>query len=332
VGEIAAIILAAGKSTRMKSERPKVLHEICGRPMLSYVLNACRMAGVDRLVVVVGHGKSLVKETFSSEHDITWVEQVEQHGTGHAVLCCRDALRGLTGTVVVIAGDMPLLRREALTELIEAREENGDALTLATTLLDDPTGYGRIIRDGDGKLDRIVEDRDCNESQKAIGEVNVSYYCFDAAAMFGALDRVKPDPVKGEYYLTETVRILKADGRGVSARVRVPSEDALGINSRIDLAMVARAMQDRLQRSLVEEGVTIVDPDNTWIEADVTVGCDTTIFPFTFIGAGATIGENGRIGPFVWVRPGEVVGDGVVLGPNLGATLGSKSREGVATR
>lgn len=332
MGEIAAIILAAGKSTRMKSERPKVLHEICGRPMLSYVLNACRMAGVDRLVVVVGHGKELVKDTFSAEHDITWVEQVEQHGTGHAVQCCRDALRGMTGTVIVIAGDMPLVRREALSELIDAREESGDALTLASTLLDDPTGYGRIVRDRDGKLERIVEDRDCNETQKAIHEVNVSYYCFDAAALFAALDRVKPDPVKGEYYLTETVRILKADGCGVSATVRVQPEDALGINSRIDLAMVARAMQDRLQRTLVDDGVTIIDPDNTWIEADVTVGCDTTIFPFTFIGAGATIGENGRIGPFAWVRPGEVVGDGVVLGPNLGENLGSKSLEGVGTR
>lgn len=321
MGEIAAIILAAGKSTRMKSETPKVLHEICGRPMLSYVLNACRMAGVDRLVVVVGHGKDKVKQAFSSEHDIIWIEQNEQHGTGHAVQCCKQALKGMVGTVMVIAGDMPLVRREALAELIELREESGDALTLATTVLDDPASYGRIVRDNAGNLDRIVEDRDCNDSQKAIREVNVSYYCFDAFALWGALDRVKSDPVKGEYYLTETVRILKGDGRGVSARVKVQPEDALGINSRIDLAMVARAMQDRLQRALVDDGVTIVDPDNTWIEADVTVGCDTTIFPFTFIGAGATIGENGRIGPFAWVRPGEVVGDGVVLGPKTGPAV-----------
>ncbi len=299
----------------MKSDCPKVLHEICGRPMLSYVLNACRLVGVDRLVVVVGHGKERVAERFSEEHDIVWVEQAEQRGTGHAVLCCKDALRGFDGSVLVIAGDMPLVRRDALAALVEAREESDEALTLATTHLDDATGYGRIVRDADGRLERIVEDRDCTPAQRDIHEVNVSYYCFDAKRMFEALDKVKPDPVKGECYLTETVRVLKADGHGVSAPLQVPPEDALGINSRIDLAMVGRAMQDRLQRSLADDGVTIVDPDNTWIEADVTVGSDTTIYPFSFIGAGATIGEGGRIGPFACVRPGEVLGDGAVVGP-----------------
>jgi len=307
----------------MNSELTKVLHEICGRPMLAFVLNACRLAGVDRLIVVVGHGKEKVMEQFSADHDVVWVEQTEQKGTGHAVLCCREALKGFSGTVLVIAGDMPLVRREALMELIEAREESGDALTLATTELDDPTGYGRIVRDASGKLQVIVEERGCTDEQRAIREVNVSYYCFDAARLLPALERVKPDPTKGEYFLTETVRVLRAEGNGVSATVKVPPEDALGINSRIDLCMVARAMQDRLQRALMEDGVTIVDPDNTWIDADVSIGQDTTVYPFTFIGAGASIGEGGRIGPFAWVRPGETIGDGAVIGPMSQTGAGS---------
>jgi bifunctional UDP-N-acetylglucosamine pyrophosphorylase/glucosamine-1-phosphate N-acetyltransferase len=243
------------------------------------------------------------------------VEQTEQRGTGHAVLCCREALKGFTGTVLVIAGDMPLVRREALEDLIEARELSGDALTMATTMLDEPTGYGRIVRDSAGRLDAIVEHRDCNEVQRVIHEVNVSYYCFDAERLFAALKKVEPEATKGEYYLTDTVRILRDGGHRVSATVKVAAEDALGINSRIDLAVVGRAMQDRLQRALVEEGVTIVDPDNTWIEADVSVGAETTIYPFTFIGAGATIGERSRIGPFACVRAGESLDDGAVVGP-----------------
>ncbi|MFH1109007.1 MAG: NTP transferase domain-containing protein [Planctomycetota bacterium] len=324
MSEVAAIVLAAGKSTRMKSDQPKVLHEICGRPMLAFVLNTCRLAGVDRLIAVVGHGKEQVIERFAAEHDVVWVEQTEQRGTGHAVLCCREALKGFTGTVLVIAGDMPLVRRETLVDLIEAREQSGDALTLATTMLDDPTGYGRIVRDSAGRLEAIVEHRDCTEAQRGIREVNVSYYCFDADRLFSALKKIEPEATKGEYYLTDTVGILKAGGHEVSALVRVAAEDALGINSRIDLAVVGRAMQDRLQKALVDEGVTIVDPDNTWIEADATVGAETTIYPFTFIGAGATIGERGRIGPFACVRAGETLQDGAVVGPTaMNGVVGS---------
>ena len=171
------------------------------------------------------------------------------------------------------------------------------------------------MRDSAGRLEAIVEHRDCTEAQRAIPEVNVSYYCFDAERLFAALKKIEPEATKGEYYLTDTVQILKAAGHGVSAVVRVAPEDALGINSRIDLAVVGRAMQDRLQKALVDEGVTIVDPDNTWIEADVSVGAETTIYPFTFIGAGATIGERGRIGPFACVRAGETLEDGAVVGP-----------------
>jgi len=313
--DTAAIVLAAGKSTRMKSELPKVLHEICGRPMLSYVTTACRLAGVDRLIVVVGHGKELVRQEFSEVEGLAWVEQREQKGTGHAVQCCRGALSGFTGSIMVIAGDMPLIRRETLAGLLEAREQSGDGLTMATTVLDDPTGYGRIVRDAHGDLEAIVEDRDCSDEQRAIHEVNPSYYCFDSAALWTALDQVKPNPVKGEYYITDTVSILRRMGRVVSAIHCLPAEDAAGINSRLDLAMVGRLMQDRIQLSLMNEGVTIVDPDNTWIDSDATIGRDTIVYPFSFIGAGARIGEGCKIGPFARISGDEALSDGTCVAP-----------------
>lgn len=298
----------------MMSDLPKVLHEVCGQPMLAHVVAACRLAGVDRIVVVVGHGKELVKKRFDSDSDITWVEQVEQKGTGHAVSCCREALSGFEGNLLVIAGDMPLVRRGTLAMLLESREASGDGLTMASTMLDDPTGYGRIIRDEDGELVAIVEDRDCSASQRAVQEVNPSYYCFDAASMFDALDKVEPDSGTGEYYLTAVVDTLRAAGRSVSVATSVPAEDALGVNSRLDLSRVNRVMQDRVQTMLMSEGVTIVDPDNTWIESDAQVGLDTVVFPFTFVGTGASIGERCRVGPFAYVERGRKVNDGEIVG------------------
>lgn len=309
----------------MNSERPKVLHEVCGRPMLHFVLSACRVAGVDRLIVVVGHGKEEVMQRFEREPDIEWVEQPEQLGTGHAVLCCRGVVGDFRGSVLVIAGDMPLVRRETLAGLFESREANNDAVTLATTVLSDPTGYGRIVRDGEGRLEAIVEESVCSNEQRTIREVNPSYYCFDGSALFETMDRVEATGPGGEYFLTDAVRLLRASGRGVSAPIQVPAEEATGINSRVDLATVGRLMQDRLQRTLLDEGVTIIDPDNTWIEAEATIGRDTVVYPFSFIGAGAEIGQGCRIGPFGFVSSGDRVADGVVIGPNVvtGVEVGS---------
>ena len=301
----------------MRSELPKVLHEVCGRPMLAYVLNACRLSGVDRILVVVGHEKEKVVDRFAADHDLVFIEQTEQRGTGHAVMCWREALAGFDGSVLVVAGDMPLVRRETLADLVDVRVERGDALTIATTHLDDPTGYGRIVRDARGELVSIVEHRDCSETQLGIQEVNVSYYCFDSGRLMDGLSRLKPNPAKGEYYLTDLVRMFREDRDKVSAVVKVAAADALGINSRLDLAMVSRAMQDRFQRALLNDGVSIVDPDNTWVEADVSVGTDTVIYPFSFIGQGATIGEGCRVGPFAHVKPGENCEDGAVVGPSV---------------
>lgn len=302
----------------MKSDLPKVLHEVCGLPMLSYAVRACRLAGVDRLYIVVGYAREKVMQAFEGDAaDITWVHQAEQKGTGHAVLCCREQLDDSVGSVLVIAGDMPLIRRETLSDLLTTRERTGDAVTIATTVLEDPTGYGRIIRDAEGNLESIVEHRHCSLDQKRITEVNPSYYCFDASSLWTALSQVEPDPASGEVYVTEAIRVLKKAGLGASALVSVPYEDAMGINSRLDLATVSRVMQDRIQLALMNEGVTIVDPDNTWIDADVTVGRESVIHPFTHIGLGATIGANCRIGPFACIAAGDRIDDGAVVGASV---------------
>lgn len=316
MGDTVAIVLAAGKSTRMKSDAPKVLHEICGRPMLAYVLSACRLAGADRIYVVVGHGKEGIQERFAGERDLIWVEQSEQLGTGHAVSCCRELLSDFSGSVLVIAGDMPLVRREPLARLVETRDRNDDGVSLATAVLDEPSGYGRIVRGEDGALVAIVEDRDCTPEQRKIDEVNPSYYCFDSVKLFDSLEKVRASSGSGEYYLTGVIEILKSAGQGVSATVSVSREDALGVNSRLDLAIVNRAMQDRIQFGLMADGVTIVDPDNTWIEAEVTVGRETVLHPFSLLCAGATIGERCCVGPFARVAAGDVVEAGSVVGPH----------------
>jgi bifunctional UDP-N-acetylglucosamine pyrophosphorylase/glucosamine-1-phosphate N-acetyltransferase len=312
---LVAIVLAAGRSTRMKSDSPKVMHEICGRTMLAYVLDACRQAGIAEFYVVVGFGKEEVISAFGAEPGVHFVEQAEQKGTGHAVLMCKDALAKFTGDCVVIAGDMPMIRAETLQTLVGSHRATGAAASLATTILDDPTSYGRILRDDGGAFVGIVEHRDCTPEQLAIREVNPSYYCFDAKSLFEALDQIKPNNAKGEYYITDALAILRAAGRTVRASTKVPAQDAVGINSRADLAEVARHMQRRIQDSWMDAGVTIVDPANTWIDSDVQIGPETVIKPFCVLEGNARIGAGCTVGPFAYVAAGAVVGDGAKVGP-----------------
>jgi len=314
MAERIAIILAAGVSSRMNTKLPKVLHEICGRPMLAYVLDACRHAGVGRIYVVVGYGADQVKEQFGGAGDIIWVYQAEQKGTAHAVLCCKEHIENFEGETLVLCGDGPLIRAETLKTLIEKHEAGQSATTLATAILEDPAGYGRISRDAYGNMQGIVEDSDCTKEQKAIREVNPSYYLFDNKILFEALAKVKPDNVKKEYYLTDAVSIIIATGHKVVAVTAVRPEEALSINSRSQLSETSKIMQRRIQQKLMSEGVTIVDPDNTWIDSRAQIGQDTTIEPFTYIHGEVKIGRGCRVGPFAYLRNGTVLKNNVVLG------------------
>ncbi len=310
----AAIILAAGKSTRMVTDLPKVLHEVCGRPMLAYVIDACRAAGIGRIICVVGYRKDEVIKAFADDPALTWVEQVEQRGTGHAAMVCREALADFDGNLLVIAGDMPLLRTETLKLLVQRHEKERSAVTLATAVLEEPTGYGRIVRDEYGNLEGIVEESDCTEPQRRIKEINPSYYCFDKKLLFQALEEVRPDNVKGEYYITDALKILIKNGHRAVAVTAVAAEDAMGINSRQQLAEVGRIMQDRIQRNLMSHGVTVVDPSNTWIDIRAEIGQDTVIYPFTYIHGRVRIGRHCVVGPFAYLRDGTVLDDDVVAG------------------
>jgi len=331
MAERAAVILAAGISSRMNTMMPKVLHEVCGRPMLAYVLDACRAVRVNRIFVVVGFSAEQVKERFGGTEDIEWVIQKEQLGTAHAVMCCKDQLKDFDGETLVLCGDGPLIRPETLQTLIDKHQAEHSAATLATAVLEDPTGYGRIIRDAYGNMQGIVEDGDCTKEQLSIKEVNPSYYLFNNKVLFEALEKVRPDNVKKEYYLTDAVAGLIRTGHKVVAVTAVQPEEAMGVNSRKQLSEVSKIMQRRIQQELMENGVTIVDPDNTWIDARARIGQDTVIEPFTYIHGEVEIGIGCRIGPFAYLRDGTVLKNNVVLGVYT-EVKNSTFRDGVRAR
>ena len=313
--ETAAIILAAGISSRMKTGIPKVLHRVCGRAMLDYVLDACRQAGVNRIYVVVGRGAEQVKDRYKDASDIVWVYQDQQKGTAHAVMCCRDHLQDFQGSTMVLCGDGPLIQGRTLCELIQNREKDNAAASLATAVLEDPTGYGRIVRDDNGAIKAIIEHNDCISEQLAIHEVNPSYYIFDNQQLFGMLEKVGSDNAKNEYYLTDIIPLMLQASLTVTAVNALSPEEALSVNSRDQLSFVGRVMQKRIQKELIDSGVTIVDPDNTWLEAGVKIGRDSCIEPFTYISGLTEIGRNCRIGPLVYLEGENKIEDGREVKP-----------------
>lgn len=315
-GRTAAIILAAGKGTRLKTDLPKVLHEVGGRPMLAHVFDACRQAAVRDIIGVVGHGKDLVIDAFKSDRDIRWVEQSPQNGTGHAVMVCRDAFARQYDHVLVLGGDGPLIRAKTLMELQQRHVAENCSATLATAEIPDPTGYGRIIRDRAGNLQAIVEHNDCTPEQRQVREVNPSYYCFRVGDLLNVLERIQPNPKKGEYYITDAIALLIQAGKKVAAITSVPPEDIFSINTRQELAFVNGVFRERVLREVMEGGVTIIDPSNTWIDVRAKIGADTVIQPFTVIQGAATIGENCRIGPFAFVDERQPLAAGSKLARN----------------
>lgn len=326
---IAAVILAAGKSTRMKSKLPKALHPILGKPLLRFAADAARDAGVVRTVIVVGHQAEIVRETLGPEFE--YVEQHEQNGTGHAVQMAESLLHDWHGPILVLPGDAPLLPAEALQELIAKHIQSGAAATVLTATLPDAGSYGRVIRDPNNNSVRgIIEAKDCTEAERLIQEINTSVYVFHPPRLFEALKQITPSNAQGEFYLTDVIALLSQSGHIVQAHIWSDAEIVKGINTRRELVELTQTLRMRVIDQHFANGVTIMDPGTTYIDADVKIGQDTVILPFTMISGVTDIGEDCRIGPGariadsvlgrgVWVRDSHVVasevGEDTKIGP-----------------
>lgn len=338
--KITAILLAAGQGTRMKSSLPKVLHPVVGKPMLWHALRAIQQSTTEKPVVVVGHGADEVKDWLGESAQT--VLQEPQLGTGHAVMQAESLLKGKTDLVVVCYADMPLLRGETLQQLVETQKKNSGPISMLTVVADDPRGFGRIIRKTDGSVEAIVEEYVATPEQLQVKELNVGGYCFDANWLWDALHRIPKSPKKGEYYLTDAVELATQDGLSVQATVMDDLEETIGVNTRIHLAEVEAAMRRRINEKHMLNGVTVIDPASTYIEADVTIGKDTTLMPNTYLYGKTEIGEGNVIGPNTIIRDtkignrckilasvleGAVLEDDVDMGPfarlRKGAHLGN---------
>lgn len=339
-----AIILAAGQGTRMKSDSPKVLHKVCGKEMVNHVIDTMRRASIDDVNVIVGKGAELVKEKTSSRK-VTYSFQEEQLGTGHAVKCAIEFLKDKKGVVGVFAGDAPLIKAETVENLFNEHLEKGNAATLLTSMVEDPTGYGRVVRDGDEVL-KIVEHKDCSPDELKIKEMNAAIYCFDIESLLESLNKLSNNNNQGEYYLTDVIGILKSAGKKVGAIV-IDYEETIGVNSRVQLAEAEEILRNRINLRHMDNGVTIIDPKSTYIGDEVEIGRDTVIYPnnvlegTTKIGEGVILYPNSRItnseiddfveiqssvildskigkgttvGPFAYIRPESIIGSEVRIG------------------
>lgn len=290
-----AVVLAAGQGTRMKSKLYKVLHSVCGKPMVQHIVDHLNHLMMNEIVVVVGHGADMVKEQLGDR--VQYALQEQQLGTAHAVMMCRDLLQDKTGTTMVLTGDTPLIKEETLARLIEHHEQTGAAATILTTEVQDATGYGRIVRNSLGTVARIVEHKDATEEERQICEINTGIFCFDNQKLFSALTNVKNDNVQGEYYLPDVIEILKEQEEVISAYLTPDHEEGLGVNDRVQLAKAEAVLRNRINEKHMRNGVTIIDPASTYIEADVVIGSDSIVHPGTMLRGKTVIGEDCKIGP-----------------------------------
>lgn len=352
-GPLSTLILAAGEGTRMRSSTPKVLHPIAGRPLVEHAVRAAAGLAPQHLVVVIGHGRDAVRAELDRVgealgREVATAVQEEQKGTGHAVSCALAELpEGLTGTVVVSYGDVPLLDTETLEALRAEHAKAGNAVTVLTAEVADPTGYGRIVRGADGSVSAIVEHKDATPDQRAITEINSGVYAFDAAVLIDGLSRLSTDNAQGELYLTDVLGIAREDGKGVGALVVDDPWVTEGVNDRVQLSVLGAEYNRRIVRRWQREGVTVTDPNTTWIEADVTLSRDVLIEPNTQLKGRCSVGEGSVVGPDTTLTDvqigagasvvrvhgsGSELGDGVNVGPYTylrpGTKLGAKGKLG----
>jgi len=290
-----AVILAAGQGTRMKSKLYKVLHQVCGKPMIQHIMDQLSALDFDKRITVVGHGAEMVKAQLGDVSE--YALQEEQLGTGHAVLQAAGLLENLEGTTVVLCGDTPLITKETIERLVKHHEQSQSAATVLTAHTDTPKGYGRIIRSPQGLFERIVEEKDATLEERAITEINSGIYCFDNQKIFAALKKVTIDNVQGEYYLPDVLAVLRAQGDTIAAFQADIFEETLGVNDRIALSQAEGLMRRRINAYHMREGVTLIDPERTYISPDVVIGVDTVIHPGCNLSGEVVIGDDCEIGP-----------------------------------
>ena len=308
---VQAIVLAAGRGTRMRSAEPKVLHKIFDKPLLDYPLESLERLGIRQPIVVVGWGKEKVISYLNGR--VRAIVQSPQLGTGHAVQVAGGKISRFQGDVLVWPADMTLVRQETIKRLLQDHPKSGSTVTILSSFMVDPTGYGRIIRRG-GRVVGIREELDANLEEKRVHEVNTGVYLFEPKALFDALGKIRPTNQKKEYYLTDTIHLIYEAGGQVEALPYASPEEAQGINSQTDLARAVRIMNQQNIRKHQIQGVTIVSPEQTFIAPDVRIGQDTVIYPWTYIENGVRIGRRCQIGPFAKIRSGTVLGDGSIIG------------------
>ncbi|MGB2783875.1 MAG: bifunctional UDP-N-acetylglucosamine diphosphorylase/glucosamine-1-phosphate N-acetyltransferase GlmU [Atribacterota bacterium] len=328
MGDTAVIIMAAGKGKRMKSDLPKVLHNLAGKPILNYVINTVNQLKVKRKILVVGYKNDKIRELIGDR--IEYAEQKEQLGTAHAVLQAKKLLSGFKGDVLILSGDVPFLSVKTLKKLLKYHKDNNYCCTLLSAVFENSKGYGRIIRDKKGEIKGIIEEVDLSPEKKKITEINSGIYCFNKEKLFQALERIATDNKQGEYYLTDTVKILLSEGLTVGNIIVKDYSEVLGINNQLDLADGSKKVYQKTLQNLMLQGVTIVDPNSTFIEQGVKIGQDSIIYPFTIIEKDTKIGSNCFVGPYshlidadigkgvrAWasIIESSVVKEGVNIGP-----------------
>jgi len=323
---IVAVILAAGQGKRMHSQKPKVLHRVAGQSLVEHVLAVTREAGIEKIIIVIGHEAEAVSNYLGPNY--IYVLQEQQLGTGHALYQAKEAT-GDAATILVLCGDAPLIKPATLKRLLQEHRLNHAAVTVLTAEMDNPTGYGRVIRDNNGCVKGIVEERDASPEEKRIKEINTGTYCFSASFIWPALEQLNPQNDQGEYYLTDVVALACRQGLTVQALLVDEQEEVLGVNDRAQLAEAGKILRRRINTALMLTGVTIIDPDATYIDATVVIKPDTVIYPGTFLEGKTTIGGNCSLGPGTIIRDSKI-GDecNIIESVVLGSTIGSNCQVG----